>query len=426
MTRIATSLALLLSAATAFAGAPADHAANYRRQLAGSILPYWYDTAQDATNGGYLLADRLEGRGTATEKQLVTQARMIWTFSLAHRRGFSDARRNYLEAAAQGARFLDAHFRDREQGGYVWTTDPGGGVRNARKFVYGQSFAIYALVEFSLAGGGPEPLDRAMELFQTLQRRAHDDRNGGWMEHFERDWTPLPLRSPDAQVEVAGLKSANTHLHLMEALTSLYLATTNAGVRAALEEAVRINRTQFYPADPGRSCFHRNPDGSAVDDPRSAGLSYGHNVEFGWLLAAAERALGREPSWDQIRAHVDHALRHGWDAERGGLYHRGSDDRPATDRQKVWWVQAEMMAALTELIAHRPDPALEDALDRLVHFVDRHMADPRDGVWIDTVNPDGSPARTDKAHNWKANYHDVRALMKYVDAFGAAAPTAGN
>src|SRR2546425_8253839 len=30
----------------------------------------------------------------------------------------------------------------------------------------------------------------------------------------------------------------------------------------------------------GKSCFHRQPDWKEVTDPKSAGLSYGHNVEF--------------------------------------------------------------------------------------------------------------------------------------------------
>jgi len=203
----------------------------------------------------------------------------------------------------------------------------------------------------------------------------------------------------------------------MEAFTELYRASRDPGVKAALAESLRINREQFYPRDPGRSCFHRNPDWTAVTDPRSAGLSYGHNVEFGWLMIEAERALGLPPSWDHFRAHIDHALAHGWDAERGGLYNRGVGDAPATDLRKVWWVQAEMMAALTDLLAHRREPALEDALLKLIGFVDRHMTDPKDGVWVDAVNPDGTPLRTDKAHNWKANYHDVRAIVKFAEAF---------
>lgn len=404
--------AFALSVAVSGAAAPlSERAREFRAQLAERILPYWYDTAQDPVHGGYVLADP----GPAKEKAVVTQARMIWTFSLVHRKGYSDARRNYRKAAEQGYRFLLEHFRDKQHGGYFWKTALDGRALKEHKFVYGQSFVICALVEYHRTSGDPDALRHARELYQTLQQRAHDARHSGWLEHFTRDWTPLPLRDPAGEVEVAGLKSANTHLHLMEALTELYEVTRGPDIRRSLEEALKINATYFYPFDAGQSCFHRNPDWSAVTDPRSAGLSYGHNVEFAWLMIRAENVLGRKPSWAHFYAHLDHALRCGWDAERGGLYHRGARNEPAHDTRKVWWVQAEMMAALTEALQHQPDPKYETALMKLLDFIAHDLADPKDGVWYDTVTSDGQPPNRAKAHNWKANYHDVRAIVKFVE-----------
>jgi len=400
------------------AAALAQPARDFKVQLAEKILPYWFDTAQDAAHGGYLLADDLvKGRTTPKEKALVTQARMVWTFSLAHRKGFSDARRDYLKAAAQGYRFLIEHFLDQEHGGYFWKTDLAGKPVKEHKFVYGQAFVIYALVEHHRAGGDKESLRRALELYRTLQQRARDAERGGWTEHFTREWTPLALRDPAGEVEVAGLKSANTHLHLMEALTELYEVTRDEDVRKSLEESLRLNRKYFYPPDASRSCFHRNPDWSAVTDPRSAGLSYGHNVEFAWLMVRAEEVLGRKPSWPHFYAHLNHALKVGYDRERGGLYHRGIGNEAAFDTTKVWWVQAEMIAALTEALRHKPDAAHEAALAKTLEFVARYMTDPKDGIWVDSVAADGRPRNTAKAHPWKANYHDVRALVKFVEAF---------
>jgi hypothetical protein len=34
------------------------------------------------------------------------------------------------------------------------------------------------------------------------------------------------------------------------------------------------------------------------------------------------------------------------------------------------------------------------------------------------VSADGRPVNRAKAHSWKANYHDVRALVKFISAFG--------
>jgi len=396
----------------------AKEARRMRQELSEKVFPYWYDTAQDRTNGGYQLADDLSSKSAAKEKQLVTQSRMVWGFSHAHLRGFGDAKQDYLAAARQGYQFLRDHFFDPTHGGYYWKTDLAGKPTNERKIVYGESFVIYALVEYYRASGDHAALDRALELYQTLESHAHDQKNGGWAEHFQRDWTPIGRGESGAEVEVAGLKSANTHLHLMEALTELYAVTGDPDVGRSLAEALHINATYFYPKNPGQSCFHREPDWGFVTDPKSAGLSYGHNVEFAWLMARAELVLGRTPSWDHFQAHVDHALRYGYDHDLGGVYNRGSDDQPASQTDKVWWVQSEMMAALTDSLRHQANPAHAAALESLIKFIWKYQVDPKDGIWLDTVTKDGQPKATGKAHSWKANYHDVRAMMKFIEMFG--------
>jgi mannobiose 2-epimerase len=396
-----------------------EYAADFQTQLRQKILPYWYDTAIDQKNGGYLLSDDAAKKATpATEKQLVTQSRMIWGFSHAHLKGFSDTKRNYLKAAEQGYRFLLDHFLDREEGGYYWTTDVQGKPLDQRKIVYGESFVVYGLVEYYRASGDKGALQHALELYQVLQKRAHDPKYGGWIEHFQRDWTPILDPNADAIVELAGCKSSNTHLHLLESLTELYVATHDPDVKRSLAEAVKINCTWFYPKDPGKSAFHRKLDWTLMTGPRSSGVSYGHNVEFAWLLIRAEEALGQKPSWDHFDAHLNHALKYGYDHTRGGLYSRGADDQPATDTDKVWWVQAEMLVALTDALRHKPNPAYSEALDKLLQFIVTYQADPTDGIWLDTVAADGKPKVTAKAHNWKANYHDVRAMVKFEEAFG--------
>ena len=387
-------------------------------QLAGKILPYWYDTGQDTNRGGYLLADdAVKGRSTPAEKQIVTQSRMIWTFSLAQLEGYSDTKRNYLQAATQGYHFLLDHFLDRQNGGYFWTTDLDGKPVNDCKLLYGQAFTIYALVEYSRASGNRQALTHALDLYHTVQKHMYDAKNGGWFEHADRTWKPLPPGDPRNQVEVVGFKSANSHLHWMEALTELYDATHDPDVKQSLVEVLRINATYFYPDDPSKCAFHRQFDWQPVTVASSAGLSYGHNVEFAWLMIRAENVLGQKPSWKHFYALLNHALKNGYDHERGGLYYRGFGDKPATDTEKIWWVQAEMLSALTDALKHKDDPRYETALSQELQFIKTCQVGPRGGVWLWAVAADGKPVDPTLANSWKANYHDVRAMMKFVDAF---------
>jgi mannobiose 2-epimerase len=411
-------MAGLVSLARAAEGNLAAEAGRWRSELAARTLPYWYDTARDTHRGGYLLADDLKGRGQARDKQLVTQSRMVWGFSHAQLKGFRSPGRDYLAAARQGHLFLLAHFRDPDHGGYYWKTDLAGKPTHDCKFLYGESFVVYAFVEYYRASGDAQALNHALDLYQVIQKRLHDPMHGGWIEHTERDWTPLKPGDPRNEVEVVGYRSANAHLHWMEALAELYEATRNPQVKQSLEEALRLNQEYFYPRDAGRSCFHRQADWTEVTDPKSAGLSYGHNVEFAWLMIRAEQVLGRPPSWSHFCAHLDHALKYGCDRERGGIYARGVGDQPASDTSKVWWAEAEWIAALSDALKHQPNPAYEQALLKQFEFIRQCQMDPKDGIWLDTVAADGQPKSTGKAHNWKANYHDVRGLVKFVEAFG--------
>lgn len=397
---------------------PAE-AANYRKLIAEKILPYWYDTAVDWEHGGYVLSDdAVRGRSLPSEKVLVTQAQMVWTFSLVHRKGFSTAQRDYLKAAATGVKFLREHLRDREQGGYFWSANVIGKPRDTHKRLYGQSFVICALVEYSRASGDRVALEDALQLYREIQLHAHDATNRGWKEHFERDWKPLSAGDPEAMVEIAGDKSANTHLHLMEALTELFDATQDATVKASLAEALALNRRYFFPEDPTKAAFHFTPGWRRMSGPKSDGLSYGQNVEFAWLMVHAEEVLGQRPSWPQLHAYLMHTLRNGTDQQLGGVYNRGMENQPATDTAKVWWVQAEMFAALSEGLRDQPNNAAYTvALEKLIAFANRYQTEPKSGIWYDTVKADGTPAATGLAHDWKAGYHDVRGLLKFVEAF---------
>jgi mannose/cellobiose epimerase-like protein (N-acyl-D-glucosamine 2-epimerase family) len=124
---------------------------------------------------------------------------------------------------------------------------------------------------------------------------------------------------------------------------------------------------------------------------------------------------------------VDHVVADGFDHRRGGVYRAPATDAAAhptahpTD--KVWWAQAETVAALTDAIVERDDPRHVIALAQLLDFVERHQTDPADGVWIHTVTERGRRRVPRKSDAWKVGYHEVRAIVKLVDAF-ATSPTA--
>jgi mannobiose 2-epimerase len=360
----------------------AQHAEDLYAQLRDKGLPWWSQRVDDE-HGGYVLGSH--------EKQLATQSRMVWAFSHAYRNGLGD----YLGAAESGIEFLLQHFFDRESGGFLWKTDLAGRPLDERKFLYGHVFAMYAFVEYGRAARNGEAVGRALTLFRVLRERAHDDEFGGWLEHFARDWQPITTAEVHVDVEIAGLKSANSHLHTLEALAELYAETRDADVGEALTEAAEICTSQFYPDDPWAASQHRTRDWKPAGHP---GVSVGHNVQFAWLMTRAETSLGSEPTWERLDAYLSQAL-----ADR--------------DDVRVWWETAETLAALATAIANRQDPAYLAGLDRLLTFAVAHQIDPADGLWLYSVAHDGTVVNPAKVETWKDAYHDLRATILLAKAF---------
>jgi len=343
-------------------------------ELRSRGLPWWAQTL-DGRYGGYLLAP--------DEKQLATQSRMVWVFAHAHRNRLGD----YLGLAEEGLAFVLARFRDPKNGGFFWKTDRAGQVQNDRKILYGQLFVIHALVEYARAGGDRDALAEACALFELLVERAHDDKWGGWREHLGRSWQSVRGRKRGFEVEIPGLKSANTHLHAIEALAELYTEAGESTLEAMLAETADLSTAHFFPDDPHASSQHRSRDWRPAGRP---GVSWGHNIEFAWLLVRAERVLGREPSRSRYEAYVSAML---------------AAERPV----RLWWDEAELLAALAAGLAEWPDAERERALEAHLGFLLAWVVDPADGIWLETVGGGGEPLSAAKRTTWKDAYHEVRA-----------------
>ena len=409
-----------------------QRALEWNALLRDRMLPYWHNTTM-SSRGGYQVYDPGDRSWRAQIKSMIkgdndrgrneslrgviSQARLLWVFSHVHLLGYSTQERDYLKHAAHGYSYLIETMLDPEYGGFYWKTDVKRGVVEPHKILYGQSMAIYALVEYHRVSGLSEPLEYARSVYETVQQRLRDDVHGGWFEHCERDFTPLTCtgeRLP-GMPDVVGFKSGDALLHWMEALTELYSNTKDTAVRDSLVEAIELLCTKFYPPNVSESCEYRLADWKAVDE--LSGVSHGHMIEFAWLLLHAQQALGIPRDWDHFETLLRHSLRYGFDRARGGFYFRGKAHEPACDTTKFWWVQAEGLSALTDAVAHFNSDEYNQPLAQLLDWIRNYQIRSDDGVWIVSTDSGGRPLNIKKAGEWKAAYHEVRAITKFVHAF---------
>jgi len=392
--------------------------------LLGNLLPFWETRAIDVRDGGYCLNHDARGRCRApAEKSLVAQTRTLWFFSRIARSAYG--REVHLRAARHGYDFLIRHMWDDAYGGFYWRTSSSGQVAVASgKHLYGQAFALFALTEYAIASGLREPGDLAEELFLTLERHAWDEAYGGYREFFARDWSLPPDRCGYLGHSPA-VKSMNTHLHLLEALTNYASISSNAVARTRLAELCAIISAKVVHHDRRLGAFgieRHARDWTPLCEPQDRRTSYGHDVETAWMLLDAYTILGKSATAGLgiAKALFEHALRFGFDPVGGGFFESGYFGVPADRRAKVWWVQAEGMLGALRMYIATSDEKYARCFLRTLSWIATHQADWEHGEWHPLIDEHGA-ASGNKAGPWKAPYHGVRAVLECLERVGTQA-----
>lgn len=386
--------------------------------LRDNILRFWLDKSIDREHGGYFMHfDEAGARKAENTKAIVTQARALWLFSRASRNDYEGqgmpAREELLSAARHGFHYLRDRMWDSANGGFFWMVDPAAGtIPMPGKHLYGQSFALYALAEYHRASGDPEPLALSDRLMDLLERQSYDTRHGGYIEFFERDWKK-PAEGTTGYMGPSHWKLMNTHLHLLEAFTTYLDARDSPLVRARLEELVQIQSSAVVRKHLGACTDKYERDWTPITSGANGRVSYGHDIENVWLLADANRALGRSsyPLRDLFSTLWEYALKHGYDAKEGGLFYSGEPGAPASNREKSWWVQSEVLVSVLAMHELTGRQRYLDLFEQTWNLVKTKLVDRKSGEWRARV-PDATHPGGDKANNWKAGYHNGRAMIE--------------
>ncbi len=393
-----------------------EYIPKFEKILKENIASFWLTKSLDRVNGGYTInfGPKSEPKGEGT-KMIVTQARTVWLFSRVARAGYGG--KEYLDAADVGYRFLKDKMWDTENGGFYWEVDATGNRKlRPRKHLYGQSFGLYALSEYYLASQRKDVLEFAVRFFNLLEAKSHDDIYGGYVEFFNQDWTPAPASEGSYMGGDPSHKLMNTHLHLLEAMTTFYRASKLPLARERLLELINIESNAVVRKGLGACTDKYQRDWTPRLEGDYARVSYGHDIENVWLLMDACEAAGvsNHPFVDLYRALFDYSLKYGYDEANGGFYDSGPFNQPADRRAKVWWVQSE--AIVSALYMHRltQDPKYLSTFEKTSEFIEKNMVDWANGEWHANITPEGKP-QGDKANVWKAGYHNGRAMIECLE-----------
>jgi len=373
------------------------------QDLTENLLPFWVTHIPDP-GGGFYGVLRFDGTPIPdADKGGILNSRLIWTFSAAYRM-LGDEQYKMLADNAQ--RYFIDHFIDKEYGGTYTSVKADGTPSDMEKMTYQNAFAIYGLSEHYRTTGNKESLEVAISVYNTLVAHAYDPVNGGYIESFTREWTMIEKGFP---------KTMNNNLHVLEALTNLYRVWPDQGLREQLIRQIDIMSNKIL----NQATWHENLYLTMNWVNQQDIDSYGHDIEFSWLLVEAAEVLGGEKILEDTRriavniAEVQ--LVQGFN-EIGAMYYEKSDGQMVMNFE--WWPQAESVVGYVNAWQISGEQKYLDAAIRSWNFIKTYMIDKECGGWYRNVNADGTPIRNRvKADQWTCPYHNSRMGFEVMSRF---------
>lgn len=396
------------------------------KHLENGIIPFWIKNGIDEEYGGFLTNFDSNGKPTEdTNKYIVTQTRMIWGLSAASK--LFPENLFLTNAAKQGVTFFINHFWDKKYGGWYWQVKRDGTLLDDGKVVYGQSFAIYALAEYTLSTGDPIGLEYAEKTFDLMQKYCTDTLRGGYFENLERDWS-----ISEAGFAAGDRKSLDIHMHIMEGYTTLAQCSGKEIHLRKLQESIDIilNKMVCKKSGCGLNQFDLefNPIpainirrtwnaeravGEVIEIPTDT-TSYGHNVELAWLLERAAEILRKPTNYYDgiIRKLIDHAITYGLDESLGGVYRDGPHEGEPLVRDKEWWQNSEVLVGFLDAYERLGDEKYFNAFYSTWNFDYKYFINHEIGEWRQLLDKTGKEIVGDIGNPWKAIYHTGRSMME--------------
>lgn len=385
--------------------------AEVKEELVSNILPFWMTKMIDSQDGGFL--GRIDGYGRVQEdadKGCVLNARILWTFSSAYRILKNPG---YLKTAEISKNYLLNHFFDKEFGGVFWLLDHNGRMKDGKKQIYAQAFAIYGLSEYYRITNDRHCLEKAIDLFRLIEKYSYDSQLDGYFEAFNREWgaiDDLRLSAKDANEK----KTMNTHLHVLEAYTNLYRVWQDNLLKKQLRGLINV----FTDKIVNSQTFNLKMFFDENWNDKTDLVSYGHNIESSWLIYEAALVLGEQNIIEKVKSiciEIAGSSKEGLMAD-GSMIYEKFFKTGHLDTDRHWWVQAETVVGFLNAFTLSGNEEYLNISLKAWRFITDNLVDPKNGEWYWSVDKNLQPnLKDDKAGFWKCPYHNSRMCLEIIE-----------
>jgi len=369
----------------------------YRMELLDNIIPFWENNSPDWEYGGYFTCFDRKGTVFDTDKFMWLQGRQVWFFSMIYNQ--IEHRREWLDMALLGARFMEKYGMDDNENWYFSLTRDGKPLVQPYN-IFSDCFACMAFAELFKATGDAKHKDIAIKTFRNIQVRSANPK--GEYNKIYPDTRPM--------------KSFSLPMILCNLSLILEDVIGKDEVDKAIKPLINEVMNVFYQKDLGLILENVSPDGSFCNCFEGRTINPGHTNEAMWfMMDLAERYNDHE----LIKKATDILLRtveYGWDVEFGGIFYfkdiKGYPPQQLEWDQKLWWVHIETLIALVKGYKLTGDSRCKEWFLKIHDYTWAHFRDDEFPEWYGYLNRQGAPLLTLKGGKWKGCFHVPRGLYQ--------------
>lgn len=370
--------------------------ATYRDGLLNDTLPFWTNHCVDREQGGFMMSLDRDGTVIDTDKGVWQQARFTWLLGELYNN--VERRKEWLELAEHGARFLDDHCFDPADGRMWFHVTRDGRPIRKRRYAFSESFAAIAYGELAKATGQDHYAEKAKRAFQRFIEHNLDPH--GVEPKFTDTRPTKSLGFPMIAIVTA-----------QELRESIGLPNANAWIDRSINDI----REHHVKADIECVMETVATDGELIDHFDGRTLNPGHAIEGAWFMMMEGKLRGDETLIRLGCQMLDWMWERGWDKRYGGILYfvdvKGLPVQEYWHDMKFWWPQNEAIIATLLAFCLTGEKKYAD-WHRLIHdWAHSHFPDPQHGEWFGYLHRDGRISSHLKGNLFKGPFHMPRMQL---------------
>lgn len=336
-------------------------------------LPLWAERGWDKVHGGPVEELALDG-GLSDPgfKRVRVFFRQVYVFSHAYLLGWQPG----LDHAKAMYQAMVAHCWQGPDLGWAKTLTSDNRILDPTTDLYDNAFGLFALGWFQRVAPSAEVMTYLQQTRVLIETRLRHPKGGFWHQ--------LPAKGPRLQ---------NPHMHLLEACLACFETTRDPAFEALAHEIITLFKTRFYQADRGTLHEFFDDNLAILAGEKGRYIEPGHQFEWAWILASANKLLGVEVAAD-VKGLIDFGEAYGVDPHTSATYNLVLDDGTLIDAGSRTWPNTERVKAAIarmELTHADPSPVLVPTLHLLL---DRYLGGELKGGWLDAFDSKGAQIST--------------------------------